>query len=96
MFLSVVVSILLVSVSATKLPALTVAVLSMLGLIAFMLVVCLLSCVYTIHKRNEKSKKLMLLAQQAGKRDGEAFRQVTPDRAILISLRWRNIVGSQS
>ncbi|XP_030267643.1 uncharacterized protein LOC115578693 isoform X2 [Sparus aurata] len=65
-----------IEVQPTKLPPLTVAVLSMLGLIAFMLVVCLLSCVYTIHKRNEKSKKLMLLAQQAGKGDGEAFRQV--------------------
>lgn len=51
---------------------------SMLGLIAFMLLVCLLSCLYKIHKRNEKNKKLLLLAQQSGKGDGEAFRQVTP------------------
>ncbi|KAG7231594.1 hypothetical protein INR49_011010, partial [Caranx melampygus] len=28
-----------------------------------------------VHKRNEKNKKLMLIAQQAGKGDGEAFRQ---------------------
>lgn len=48
----------------------------MLGLIAFMLLVCLLSCLFNIHKRKEKNKKLMLLAQQAGKGDGEAFRQV--------------------
>uniref|UniRef100_A0A3B3XMU9 Uncharacterized protein n=1 Tax=Poecilia mexicana TaxID=48701 RepID=A0A3B3XMU9_9TELE len=55
---------------------LAVAILSMLGLIAFMLLVCLLSCLYKIHKRNEKNKKLTLIAQQAGKKDGEAFRQV--------------------
>lgn len=63
--------------SAYKLPPLTVAILSMLGLIASMLLVCLLSCLYKVHKRNEKNKKLVLLAQQAGKGDGEAFREVT-------------------
>uniref|UniRef100_A0A665V672 Uncharacterized protein n=1 Tax=Echeneis naucrates TaxID=173247 RepID=A0A665V672_ECHNA len=63
-------------VEAYKLPSLTVAILSMLGLIAFMLLVCLLSCLYKVHERNEKNKKLTLIAQQAGKGDGEAFRQV--------------------
>ncbi|XP_075867884.1 uncharacterized protein LOC142877291 isoform X1 [Nelusetta ayraudi] len=65
-----------VNVVAHKLPPLTVAILSMLGLIAFMLLVCLLSCLFNIHKRKEKSKKLMVLAQQAGKGEGDAFRQV--------------------
>ncbi|XP_018529635.1 uncharacterized protein LOC108881912 [Lates calcarifer] len=65
-----------IEVEAYKLPPLTVAILSLLSLIAFMLLVCLLSCLYKVHKRNEKNKKLMLIAQQAGKRDGEAFRQV--------------------
>ncbi|KAM9737631.1 uncharacterized protein ACNS7B_013274 [Menidia menidia] len=64
------------NVEPHKLPPLTVAILSMLGLIAFMLLVCLASCLYKVHERNEKNKKLMLLAQQAGKGDGEAFRQV--------------------
>uniref|UniRef100_A0A3P8T8W2 Uncharacterized protein n=1 Tax=Amphiprion percula TaxID=161767 RepID=A0A3P8T8W2_AMPPE len=59
-----------------KLPPLTVAILSLIGLIAFMLLVCLLSCLYKVHKRNEKNKKLTLLAQQAGKGDGDAFRQL--------------------
>lgn len=75
--------------SAYKLPPLTVAILSMLGLIASMLLVCLLSCLYKVHKRNEKNKKLVLLAQQAGKGDGEAFREVTPRGAIFIE--WFNI-----
>ncbi|KAF7661218.1 hypothetical protein LDENG_00266890 [Lucifuga dentata] len=65
-----------IEVDAYKLPSLTAAILTMMGLIAFMLLVCLLSCLYKVHKRNEKNKKLMLLAQQAGKGDGEAFRQV--------------------
>ncbi|XP_072225935.1 uncharacterized protein [Leuresthes tenuis] len=65
-----------VSVEAYKLPPLTVAILSLLGLIAFMLLLCLASCLYKEHRRNEKNKKLELLAQQAGKGDGEAFRQV--------------------
>lgn len=68
---------LFVSLSAYRLPPLTVAILSLLSVIAFMLLVCLLSCLYRVHKRNEKNKKLTLLAQQAGKGDGEAFRQVT-------------------
>lgn len=70
--------------SAYKLPPLTVAILSMLSLIAFMLLICLLSCLYKVHKRNEKNKKLLLIAQQAGKGDGDAFRQVT----LTCSLRW--------
>lgn len=70
--------------SAYKLPPLTVAILSMLGLIASMLLVCLLSCLYKVHKRNEKNKKLALLAQQAGKGDGEAFREVTPRGEMFI------------
>ncbi|KAF1381955.1 hypothetical protein PFLUV_G00159390 [Perca fluviatilis] len=65
-----------IEVEAYKLPPLTVAILSLLSVIAFMLLVCLLSCVYRMHKRNEKNKKLILIAQQAGKGDGEAFRQV--------------------
>nr|XP_046274557.1 uncharacterized protein LOC124075160 isoform X1 [Scatophagus argus]XP_046274558.1 uncharacterized protein LOC124075160 isoform X1 [Scatophagus argus] len=65
-----------IEIDAYKLPPLTVAILSLLSLIAFMLLVCLLSCLYKIHKRNQKNKKLMLIAQQAGKGDGEAFRQV--------------------
>ncbi|XP_062266230.1 uncharacterized protein LOC133972680 [Platichthys flesus] len=63
-------------VEAYKLPPLTVAILSMLGLIAFMLLVCTLSCLYKVHQRNQKNKKLLLIAQQPGKGDGEAFRQV--------------------
>ncbi|XP_037119823.1 uncharacterized protein LOC119130199 [Syngnathus acus] len=63
-----------VDVIASRLPPLTLAILSLLSLLAFMLLVCLLSCLFKVHQRNEKNKKLALLAQQAGK--GEAFCQV--------------------
>lgn len=88
---------LLIPLSAYKLPPLTLAILCLLSLIAFMLLVCLLSCLYKIHKRNEKSKRLMLLAQQSGKGDGDAFRQVTatctapPPAFVLL-----DVVGSES
>ncbi|CAL9690851.1 unnamed protein product [Knipowitschia caucasica] len=65
-----------IEVEPYKLPNLTVAILAMLGLVAFMLLVCLLSCLYKVHKRNEKNKKLLLLAQQSKGEGGEAFRQV--------------------
>ncbi|XP_058474524.1 uncharacterized protein LOC131447087 [Solea solea] len=68
-----------IEVEAYRLPRLTVSILSMLGLIAFLLLVCLLSCLYKVHKRNEKNKKLELIAQQAGKSEGDAFRQVVHD-----------------
>uniref|UniRef100_A0A3P9JVL2 Uncharacterized protein n=1 Tax=Oryzias latipes TaxID=8090 RepID=A0A3P9JVL2_ORYLA len=68
-----------ITVESYKLPPLTVAILGLLSLVAFMLLMCLLSCLYTIHKRNEKNRKLMLIAQQAGKGDGEAFRQVVAE-----------------
>ncbi|XP_068431447.1 uncharacterized protein [Clinocottus analis] len=65
-----------VEVEAYKLPPLTMAVLCLLSVIASMLLLCLLSCVYRMHKRNEKNRKLTLLAQQPTKGDGDAFRQV--------------------
>ncbi|XP_063755782.1 uncharacterized protein LOC134875236 [Eleginops maclovinus] len=68
-----------IGVDAYKLPPLTVAILALLSVIAFMLLLCLLSCVYRVHKRNEKNKRLILLAQQAGNGEGEAFRQVVHD-----------------
>ncbi|KAL3043492.1 hypothetical protein OYC64_003370 [Pagothenia borchgrevinki] len=68
-----------IKVEAYKLPPLTVAILALMGVIAFMLLLCLLSCVYRVHMRNEKDKRVILLAQQAGNKEGEAFRQVVHD-----------------
>ncbi|KAG7252727.1 hypothetical protein CRUP_037482 [Coryphaenoides rupestris] len=47
---------------------------------AGLLVLCLLSCLYKVHRRNQKNHKLTLIAQQAGKGDGQAFRQRTAHR----------------
>lgn len=93
----IILSFLSLSLAAYKLPPLTVAILGLLSLVAFMLLMCLLSCLYTIHKRNEKNRKLMLIAQQAGKGDGEAFRQVTSCHTSiflhlnLVYLRLRGL-----
>ncbi|KAI4818400.1 hypothetical protein KUCAC02_011742 [Chaenocephalus aceratus] len=64
-----------IEVEAYKLPRLTVAILALMGVVAFMLLLCLLSCVYRVHMRNEKDKRVILLAQQTGNKEGEAFRQ---------------------
>ncbi|KAL0167277.1 hypothetical protein M9458_039121, partial [Cirrhinus mrigala] len=58
-----------------KLPQLYVAIISLLSLLAFLLLVCLLSCLIKVHRRAERARKITLIAQQAGKSDGEAFRQ---------------------
>ncbi|XP_067217765.1 uncharacterized protein, partial [Chanodichthys erythropterus] len=58
-----------------KLPQLYVAIISLLSLLAFLLLVCLLSCLIKVHRRAERARKISLIAQQAGKGDGEAFRQ---------------------
>uniref|UniRef100_A0A8C6UBQ7 Uncharacterized protein n=1 Tax=Neogobius melanostomus TaxID=47308 RepID=A0A8C6UBQ7_9GOBI len=81
-----------IEVEPYKLPSLTVAILSLLGLVAFMLLVCLLSCLYKVHKRNEKNKRLQLLAEQSGKSDGEAFRQ---SGASCANTRSRAEPGSR-
>ncbi|KAL2080164.1 hypothetical protein ACEWY4_023957 [Coilia grayii] len=62
-----------------KLPTTSVAILSLLGLVGLMLLMCLLSCQIKVRRRNEKARKIALIAQQAGKGDGDAFRQVVTE-----------------
>ncbi|XP_056124375.1 uncharacterized protein LOC130102381 isoform X2 [Rhinichthys klamathensis goyatoka] len=63
------------NVEPYKLPQLYVAIISLLSLLAFLLLVCLLSCLIKVHRRADRARKLSLIAQQAGKGDGDAFRQ---------------------
>ncbi|TRY96296.1 hypothetical protein DNTS_024022 [Danionella cerebrum] len=63
-------------VAPYKLPQLYVAIISLVSLLAFLLLVCLLSCLIKVHRRSERARKITLIAQQAGKGDGETFRQV--------------------
>ncbi|XP_062386136.1 uncharacterized protein LOC134073168 [Sardina pilchardus] len=66
-------------VDSYKLPPLTVAILAMLGLVVLLLLVCLLSCQINVRRRAEKARKITLIAQQAGKAEGDTFRQVVHD-----------------
>nr|XP_015195088.1 PREDICTED: uncharacterized protein LOC107076145 [Lepisosteus oculatus] len=66
-------------VQAYKLPPLYVAILSLLGVVALLLCVCLVSCLFRIRRRELKAKAIARIAQEAGKGDGEAFRQVVQE-----------------
>ncbi|XP_030605197.1 uncharacterized protein LOC115794080 isoform X1 [Archocentrus centrarchus] len=60
-----------------RLETLYVAIIALLGLLAFLLLVCLLSCLIKVKKRAKRAAALEKIAQNAGKEDeGEAFRQV--------------------
>ncbi|KAI4898290.1 hypothetical protein NFI96_033504, partial [Prochilodus magdalenae] len=65
-----------VNVEPYKLPQLYVVILSLVGLLAFLLLVCLISCQIKVRRRAARARKIALIAQQAGKGDGEALRQV--------------------
>ncbi|XP_076865687.1 uncharacterized protein LOC143517264 [Brachyhypopomus gauderio] len=65
-----------VDVEPYKLPQLYVVILSLVGLLAFLLLVCLISCQIKVHHREARARKIALIAQQAGKGDGKAFREV--------------------
>ncbi|XP_061573924.1 uncharacterized protein si:dkeyp-77h1.4 [Cololabis saira] len=66
-----------VEVKPYRLESLYVAIIALLGLLAFLLLVCLLSCLIKVKKRAKRSAALEKLAENAGKEDeGEAFRQV--------------------
>ncbi|XP_051519817.1 uncharacterized protein LOC127421094 [Myxocyprinus asiaticus] len=79
-----------------KLPQLYVAILSLLSLLAFLLLVCLLSCLIKVHRRAERARKITLIAQQAGKGDGETFRQVVHEaytrfaEETTVQSTWEN------
>ena len=54
-----------------------VAVIALCGLLAFLLLVCLLSCLWKVKKRARRAAELEKIAENAGKEDeGDAFRQV--------------------
>ncbi|XP_068613909.1 uncharacterized protein si:dkeyp-77h1.4 [Brachionichthys hirsutus] len=74
------VSIVHLEVLPYKLETLYVAIISLLGLLVFLLLVCLVSCLIRIKKRTKRAAALEKIAKNAGKEDeGEAFRQVVKD-----------------
>ncbi|CAM4638247.1 unnamed protein product [Leuciscus chuanchicus] len=84
------------NVEPYKLPQLYVAIISLVSLLAFLLLVCLLSCLIKVHRRADRARKLSLIAQQAGKGDGDAFRQVVHEvytrftEESTVQSTWEN------
>lgn len=83
-----------------KLPQLYVAIIALLSLLAFLLLVCLLSCLIKVHRRAERARKITLIAQQAGKSEGDVFRQVVHDaytkftEESTVQSTWENVTES--
>ncbi|XP_018587570.2 uncharacterized protein LOC108922132 [Scleropages formosus] len=59
-----------------KFPSLYVAIISLLSLLAFLFCVCLVSCMVKVRRRAEKARTIAKIARNAGKEEGDAFRQV--------------------
>ncbi|XP_030641460.1 uncharacterized protein LOC115821815 [Chanos chanos] len=66
-------------VESYKLPNLYVAIIALVALLVLLLLVCLLSCLVKAHKRAEKNRAIEKIAQNAGKEEGDTFRQVVQD-----------------
>lgn len=62
--------------SAYRLPNVFLAVISLLALLVVLLLVCLVSCLVKVRKRAAKAKAIEKIAKNAGKEEGNAFRQV--------------------
>ncbi|KAI1885759.1 hypothetical protein AGOR_G00207110 [Albula goreensis] len=66
-------------VEGYKLPPLFVAIIALVSLLVFLLLVCLISCLIKIRRRAQKARAIEKIAQNAGKDEGDAFRQVVHD-----------------
>ncbi|KAF4088474.1 hypothetical protein AMELA_G00082700 [Ameiurus melas] len=62
-----------------RLPNVFVAVISLLALLVVLLLVCLVSCLVKVRKRAAKAKAIEKIAKNAGKEEGNAFRQVVKE-----------------
>ncbi|XP_060776468.1 uncharacterized protein si:dkeyp-77h1.4 [Neoarius graeffei] len=62
-----------------RLPNVFVAVISLVALLVVLLLVCLVSCLVKVHKRAAKAKAIEKIAKNAGKEEGDAFRQVVKE-----------------
>lgn len=62
--------------SAYRLPKLYIAIIALVALLVLLLLVCLVSCLVKIRKRAAKARAIEEKAQNAGKVEGDAFRQV--------------------
>ncbi|KAL0172311.1 hypothetical protein M9458_032622, partial [Cirrhinus mrigala] len=62
-----------------RLPKLYIAIITLVALLVLLLLVCLVSCLVKIRKRAAKARAIEEKAQNAGKVEGDAFRQVVKD-----------------
>ncbi|XP_056618878.1 neural cell adhesion molecule 1 [Triplophysa dalaica] len=66
-------------IEAYKLPKLYIAIIALVSLLVLLLLVCLVSCLVKIRKRATKARAIEETAKNAGKLEGDAFRQVVKD-----------------
>ncbi|XP_017561549.1 uncharacterized protein si:dkeyp-77h1.4 [Pygocentrus nattereri] len=66
-------------VQAYRLPTVIVAVISLVALTVVLLLVCLVSCLVKVRRRAQKAQAIEKIAQNAGKEEGDTFRQVVQD-----------------
>ncbi|XP_055732245.1 uncharacterized protein LOC129819732 [Salvelinus fontinalis] len=89
-------------VEAYKLPTLYVAILSLLGFLVLLLLVCLFSCLTNVRRRAEKARQIALIAQQADKGDGDAFVKVVQEaytrfaEESTLTSTWDNSNATES
>ncbi|XP_042627982.1 uncharacterized protein LOC109074569 [Cyprinus carpio] len=62
-----------------RLPKLYIAIIALVALLVLLLLVCLVSCLVKIRKRAAKARAIEEKVQNAGKVEGDAFRQVVKD-----------------
>ncbi|KAM9487702.1 uncharacterized protein Hap1MRO34_004867 isoform 2-T2 [Clarias gariepinus] len=67
------------NVKAYRLPNVFVAVISLVALLVVLLLVCLVSCLVKVRKRAAKARAIEKIAKNAGKEEGDAFRQVVKE-----------------
>lgn len=66
-------------IEAYKLPKLYIAIIALVALLVLLLLVCLVSCLVKIRKRASKARAIEEKAKNAGKVEGDTFRQVVKD-----------------
>ncbi|XP_057196823.1 uncharacterized protein si:dkeyp-77h1.4 [Triplophysa rosa] len=66
-------------IEAYKLPKLYIAIIALVALLVLLLLVCLVSCLVKIRKRATKARAIDEKAKNAGKVEGDVFRQVVKD-----------------
>uniref|UniRef100_A0A8C2EVA9 Si:dkeyp-77h1.4 n=1 Tax=Cyprinus carpio TaxID=7962 RepID=A0A8C2EVA9_CYPCA len=73
------VSVVHLEIEPYRLPKLYIAIIALVALLVLLLLVCLVSCLVKIRKRAAKARAIEEKVQNAGKVEGDAFRQVVKD-----------------